>query len=268
MKFEIAIPSYKRSQKLKNQTLAFLRTQPVEWNKITVFLKNDEELASYSNDISGVKFVVCHTEGLAQKRTFIRSYYPEGTLVLGLDDDIKRLKSVRPLEFVPFVERMFELAQQEGCSMWGLYPTNTTNLFYNKDRIAIGFQFLVSCFYGFVARPLTYPEFVASGQDDKWLSLYTYKQEGKLLRYEGAVPDTTYQAVGGLSSVRKEHADKVEDGYKKLAEMFPDLCKYKIKKNGRPDVIFKRTNRIFIPLYSTQQETTTQQESRCEADLD
>ena len=261
MNFQIAIPSYQRAQKLKAQTLNYLRNQDVDWSKITVFLKDEQELAEYRKDISGVKFVVCHTNGLAQKRSFIRSYYPEGTRVVGFDDDIKRIKFLnKSQELVPFINRMFELAEQEACSMWGIYPTNTTNMFYNQDRVAIGFQFVVSCFYGFVARPLSYPDFVSSGQDDKWLSLTLYKQEGKLIRYEGCCPDTTYQAKGGLAQLRKDNAEAVAEGYRQLAHLFPDLCQYKIKKNGRPDVVFKRKVRRFIPLYNNQPATTIQLE--------
>ena len=269
MNFQIAIPSYKRSQKLNEKTLAYLRTLPVEWDKITVFLNSEEELADYKKDISGVRFAVVGGSGIATARTFIRSYYPENTNVLNLDDDIKTIRFLNPdVKPIPLFNRMFELLREQNCSLWGIYPTNTTNMYYNKDRVAIGFQYILGACFGWINKPLQYPEYLNYTLDDRWLSMYCYKQDGKVLRYEGCSAYTNNYSKGGLEEVRKNYRDRWVAAGQTLEAQYPDLCKYQVKKNGKPDVVFKRMNRVFIPLYNTQQETTTQQESRCEADSD
>ena len=250
--FQIAIPSYQRVKKLQNQTLTYLRSQSIDWSKVTIFLKDEEELLSYSKDLSGLRLVVCNTKSLAEKRSFIRRYYPANEPILSMDDDIKNLLFLNPdLELVPFVNRMFALCKQEGATLWGIYPTYATNMFYNKERVAIGLQFINGCFYGFLNDPtIQYPtELFQSGQEDVWLSLYLYNRDKVVLRYEGASPYTWNFGEGGLTEARKKYGSEIETSYRYLAEKFSSYCSFKIKKNGRPDVQFKKTKRRFISLF-------------------
>lgn len=250
--FHIAIPSYKRVAKLKKQTLSFLESQCVDWSKVTIFLKDNEELVSYSRDISGVNFVVCNTKNLAEKRSFIRKYYPVNENILSIDDDIKQIKFLdAEVKFIPFVNRMFALCKEHNATLWGIYPTYTTNMFYNKERVAIGLQFINGCFYGFINdSTVEYPiDILKSGQEDVWLSLYLYERDKSVLRYEGASVNTHFFGEGGLSEARKNFGSEISTSYRFLAETFSSYCSYVIKKNGRPDVRFKKTKRKFISLF-------------------
>lgn len=245
MNFQIAIPSYQRANKLKNQTLAYLKTQDIDFSKVTIFLKNQEEYDTYAQEISGVKMVICNNKSLVEKRTFINKYYPVGERVVSFDDDIKDICFLvdKQQKLIPFIERMFELTIQEQASLWGIYPTYTTNLFYNQDRVTIGFQFIQTTFCGFINKQLEFdPYYIES--EDEWLSLYLYKTEGKTLRYEGASAKTQRFAAGGLQEMRRTH-DLIPIKQKLEAD-FPELCKYKIKKNGRPDIVFNRIKRKVI----------------------
>ena len=48
MKYDIAIPSYKRSKLLKEKTLKILSGIPIE--NITIFVRNQEELDDYTHE--------------------------------------------------------------------------------------------------------------------------------------------------------------------------------------------------------------------------
>jgi hypothetical protein len=246
MNFEIAIPSYQRVEKLQKQTLAYLRTQQIDLNKVTVFVKNQEEYDLYTKQITDIRFVISNNRSLAQKRTFINNYYPEGTRIVCFDDDIKRIKFLnKEQQLLPFINRMFELCEQENTSIWGIYPVNQTNMFYCKDRVAIGLFYIVANFYGFINKKIQFPDIGES--EDLWLSLYLYQTEGKLIRYEGACPDTQYRGKGGYTEARKT-LDIAKIKQEIVAE-YPTLCKYVIRKNGRPDVVFNRGKRRYINLY-------------------
>jgi len=247
MDFEIAIPSYQRAKRCKETTLAYLLSQDIDPKHITIFVKNEEERKAYAEEISGVALVICNNKDLNEKKTFINQYYPLGTKIVNMDDDIKEVVFLHPNQrLVPTIVRMFQLLREENCSVWGVYPVHTSNLYYLKDRVAIGLNFCIGQFHGYINTGTRFPpDFI--GKEDKWLSLNQYVLEGKTLRYEGAVCKTRVFAPGGLTEYRAS-AD-LEASARRLAALFPTLTKFQIKKTGEADVIFKRIPRTFRPLW-------------------
>ena len=246
MDFEIAIPSYQRAKRLKEQTLSYLLSQGVPKEKITIFVKNQEEYERYTQEISGVSIIICLNKTLNDKRTFINYFYPEGTRVVNMDDDIKELSFLNPTrQMIPTFNRLFQMLEEQGCSLWGVYPVYTTNKFYLKERVAVGLNYCVGACFGYINRRLTVSD-KCVGYEDKWTSLYYYKRDGKVLRYEGCCPKTNYFSTGGLAEIRKQ-IDVVPD-LQELAKEYPDCVQFKVKANGRPDLVFKRTKRVFLGL--------------------
>jgi hypothetical protein len=75
--------------------------------------------------------------GLAQQLNFIQFYFQKGQHILRLDDDIKGLHWLnQPRPLIPFVKEMFQIAQEEGSSIWSIQPATT--VFYCWDRVSIG----------------------------------------------------------------------------------------------------------------------------------
>ena len=246
MDFEVAIPSYQRSKKLKDQTLSFLERVNIPKEKITIFLRNNQQAEEYSNDISGYKIVITDTKNLIEKRNFINTYYPEGTKIISIDDDIKDIQFLdQNKNFLSTVERLFKQIEREGCSAFGFYPTTTSNNFYLKERVAFGLHYICFACYGYVNKRLQIPD-IYNLCHDHYFSCYMYFTEGKTVRYEGASIKTTYFGKGGLSEARAN--EDLEKALKYLEEQYPTLVKFSYKKNGRPDVIFKRLKREFKPL--------------------
>jgi hypothetical protein len=246
MNFEIAIPSYQRPKKCKETTLAYLHSQQIDPTRITLFLKNEEELKAYAEEISGIKMVVCLNRNLNEKKTFINQYYPEGQNVLNMDDDIKEVVFLDPTRrFVSVINRLFDLLQEEKCSLFGVYPVHTSNNYYLKERVAVGLNFCIGQLSGFINQKIVFPPLFC-GKEDKWLSLYLYEKEGKTLRYEGACCKSNNNAPGGLTEFRA--TGEIEEEAKALVALFPSLTKFKVKANGDPDVVFNRLPRVFRPL--------------------
>lgn len=236
MDFEIAIPSYRRADILRKKTLAYLSEQHFPADKITIFVSSDDEKKTYEDELvlGSYARIVVAIPGLANKLNFIRQYYPEGTAVLRVDDDIRRIKMLQPRPLFPLVQELFEVSKREGCSLWGIYPVN--NLFFCKERVLVGKVYVIGCFHGFFNdKSVVFPPEISS-QEDKWLSLTHYKKEGKCLRYEGICPDTTYFAHNGLEEWRKAHH---EESVKKMLELFPTECVRKERKDGYADCVWR-----------------------------
>lgn len=245
MDFVVAIPSYSRPIQLRDKTLNFLSVSGVPADIITVFVATESERQIYSeNLIAGTyKEIVVGVPTISAQRSFIRNYYPEGTKVLSVDDDIKKIKMLNPRPLIPIINQLFKWCEEENITTWGIYPVN--NLFYCKERAITGLSYIVACFYGFINKNDTeYPPWYC--KEDKWYSIHRYLKDGATLRYEGMCPDTTYYGRGGLSCYRtlvleKEHTEQI-------VALFPNIAKYQLKKNGHSEVSFKtiKTKTLFM----------------------
>jgi hypothetical protein len=133
MNYNIAIPSYQRSQQLREKTLLLLYKHKIPLEKITIFVANEAEHHKYqhmlkSTPYDGVKLIV-GVPGMGAVRNFIRSYYPVGTRVFHMDDDlvdILRKKSDKVMLPVQNLEtevilRGFEALETYNANIFGIY---------------------------------------------------------------------------------------------------------------------------------------------------
>ena len=233
---EIAIPSYKRSSILKRKTLAFLESEGFPKEQITIFVADSNEFQSYREDLGNEYKIVVGFKGISNQRLFIRNYYPEGTRVLSLDDDIRKIKFLHPRPFKELAETLFESCQQENLTTWGIYPVN--NLFFCKERILIGSLYIIACCYGFINKKDLLSYSPVDDKEDFWYTLKRIELDGAVLRYEGACPDTDYYASGGLAETRTLESER--KAAEEVCRLFPENTKFLIKKNGHPEVKIKR----------------------------
>jgi|688.fasta_scaffold07436_5 hypothetical protein len=231
---KIAIPSYKRADVLKQKTLSFLDSEGFPKEDITIFVANQTEAEIYKGVIGTDYTIVVGVPRISRQRSFIRNYYPEDELILSLDDDIKGIKFLRNnLDLKTLALLMFQICLDEGLTTWGIYPVN--NLFFCKDRVLIGNFYIIGCCYGFINKkdmeecPLEVDE-----KEDFWYSLKRIELDGAVVRYDGACPDTTYYAKGGLAETRTLETERT--AAEKVCGWFPGLTKFITKKNKHPDV--------------------------------
>lgn len=243
---KVAIPSYQRAETLKAKTLKFLLEEGFDPKDIYVFVSNEQELVTYKRVIdTPLNWVVCPVNSDVGKRTHMKNFFPIGEEILSVDDDVKRIKFLENKPVKPFVERMFQLCKEEKVTLWGIYPVNQTNMFYCKERLVKGNLYCIGCFWGIVnVETEDFPE--VNGKADKWLSCVRIKRDGATLRYDGACPDTSYYVgKGGMTEQRTYEME--EKSSQLIANQFPDLVRYKLKKNGHPDVEFIRKRPTLLP---------------------
>jgi hypothetical protein len=90
MDYKIAIRSYKRSHLIGNMTLKVLEYNNISKEKINVFVADEEEKLLYEKAIGDrVNSIIVGKLGGWQQTIFIQEYYPLGTPILFLDDDLE-----------------------------------------------------------------------------------------------------------------------------------------------------------------------------------
>lgn len=241
MDYHIAIPSYRRSGQIVRKTIATLSRAGLS-HRATIFVADEAELAEYRITCHDLRIVV-GKPGLVAQRAFISSYYPEGSLIVYLDDDIicfktladGKLQKTDALE--SFFQKAFATMTEAGARIWGVYPAANKLFMERQPAIGYGLNFIIGTCYGIVNTAVPVLEFT-NNQDDKERTIRYWLTDGKLVRFNHWTINTRYLGTGGL-----DHPDRIEQiaaETKVLAEKWPELITriYKSKR-GIYDTRFK-----------------------------
>lgn len=261
MEYQIAIPSYKRAELLKQKTIALLERFNVSKDKITIFVANEEEAEIYKKALPDYTIVVA-VKGLLAARAFYNSYYPKDTRILNLDDDMAELKqrnAVDKLEdysgsFDDIVKLGFSICEAEGARLWGINPVS--NAFFMKDCVTVGLRYICGNFHGSYAG-----DEVVTGADrankessgeDFETTLRSFVRYGAVVRIEYLCPTTKYFAGGGIDAELKDNGipDRQTDHKAALydiAARFPDLATIVTKANDVTNIRLKPVTYKKIP---------------------
>ena len=94
MLFHICIPSYNRPKIINEKSLAFLKKMGIDQKMVEVIVETNEMKADYLNINPNLNIIVSNTNGIKEKRNFVRNYYRNETNItnlLCLDDAPKTL---------------------------------------------------------------------------------------------------------------------------------------------------------------------------------
>lgn len=252
MDFVICIPSYGRSTIINNQTLKMLRDNNIQNDLIKVFVV-EEEKELYKSVVENDIEIIVGEKGIVKQRAFIENYFPEGTSIVSLDDDIKSVDlSLVPelIDLLGFFIKAFAECKERNSYIWSVYPV--FNKFFRKDRepLSTCLNFCVGAFYGFINRP-NCPDLKIKAcidgdgiKEDIEKTILYFKKDGIVLRYNTIGFKTTYYGnVGGLGNF-KERLETSNQNVKKLAIEYPTYGKIRIRKNGMSEFVLNKLNPI------------------------
>jgi hypothetical protein len=227
---EVAIPSYKRSNSISHKTLAFLSSVAYPADKITIFVANEEEAQIYYKAVPRTLYgkLVVGIKGLMEQRAFISNYYPEDTILIQMDDDVKKIDS--PVPFLTLIQNAVELLEKKKGGLWGVMPNDDKRRY--KDSTTTHLTHILGSF--FVCRNHRDIVITATEKEDYERSILYFLKYGEVYRYRGAGVSTTYN-VGGGGLQGEGRVSKMEHDVKNLLKLYPLYCLRKDKK-GMPDM--------------------------------
>ena len=245
MPFRIAIPSYKRAQTLRKKTLTCLEREgvPLEW--VEVFVASEAERDLY-REVCGDRIQIhVGVPGIHRQRQFIHDFYEEGERVFCMDDDIRALRRCKEWAGVPLMDllvRFFNLAEEEGCRLWGIYPTD--HGLQLKPRGVVGLRYCIGSCFGMKNWKGT--EYPYPTTEDFVRTLEAYRLDGRVLRFEGVGPTTTYfKEPGGLQEYRT--AERQDAEMTALVNEYPALVVPRYREGRYSDVRFKvKTEKVIV----------------------
>ena len=256
MNYEIAIPSYKRPDRVVSETLTTLQRHGADMTRVTVFTANEEETADYEKAIYGAGFdevtVAQGVLGIANQRIFISGkYYDKGTRVVSLDDDVSKIqltdgKKLYDFEgdFDTIVQKGFEVCDESGARIWGINPC--ANGFFMKNTITVGLRYICAIFYGFYAGDEAIngaDRGTESSGEDYEATLRSFVENGSVVRFDGITVKTKYFAAGGIQAqLGGDAKNRYEDHARVLESIvakYPDLSKTYEKAGGVTNIKLK-----------------------------
>jgi hypothetical protein len=249
------IPSLSRIDTLKNKSLHVLRDVPK--SQIYIFVVK-EEYEDYRKSLDPLINVIIGPLGLHHMRNFIRLYFPEGTKMVCMDDDIAQLcimkenaliedrkKAARYPLFennLAFLEDAFETLEATGLTFFGIYPVKNGYFMKTLPYKSTDLRFCVGTFWGCINDHSADLMLNIEEKEDFERTLLYYKRDKGVLRFNTICADTKYyKEKGGLQSrgLDRKETSKISCGY--LIATFPEYCKlYTSKKSGIHEVRLKK----------------------------
>ena len=202
----------------------------VDPNKVTIFVGDLDQEKEYRNVLSDTQYknIVVGVPGMGAIRNFIQQYYPEGTYILNLDDDLieihyrkneKVLESITNLDDV--VKAGFEACEKNNANLWGVYAAS--NPFFMHDRVAVGLYYVIGSMWGCINHHGDKYNVSLDDKEDYERSLKYYIADGAVCRLDYiTVKSNYYKEPGGMQVTRT--SERIEESAKILAERYPDYC--------------------------------------------
>ena len=246
--YQIAIPSYKRPQRIAETALAYLDSTNIDMSRVTVFLADEEESEAYRKTLErfpGVRTAVGCGKGLANARNAINDHYPAGTRLMEIDDDVLRIwektgedgsnemKHCTDLEAL--IAKAFDAANG---TLWCIYP-NKNPFFMKRDKIRTsGLWYAEGAVFGYVVQHRPYEYVDLDHGEDYLRSLQFFEAHGAVTRIDGYGAQSRYwDEPGGLQEIRTP--ELISQSLKEIEARYPHLTTLYYDKKGRPNLRLK-----------------------------
>ena len=248
--YQIAIPSYKRDKTLRDKTLRVLERYGVDPRKVTIFVANQEELEIYKDTLGDSPYanLVVAIKGIMEVRNFMWNYFPEGTPVLFMDDDltaVKRLQKERGGKlslidvndlYAEVVVPGFTSAREYNAYLWGIFAASNAMFMSanseddvddevaSPDEVIIGNQYIIGSFFGAVIRHKENLLVGCADKEDHERSVVHFIEDGRTLKLKYITVESNYYGEqGGLQEFRT--LETVSEGAKYMKQKYPQYVR-------------------------------------------
>lgn len=229
VEYKVVIPTYKRSETLRDKTLALLQKYEIPPERIYIFVADEEEKKLYEQTLPKYyKEIVVGEVGMRAIRNFIQDYFPEGEKLLNMDDDIRALKirvnerEGKDLESLKnLIERGFELSERFGARLWGVYPTY--NPMFMRNKVSADLRYIIGAFWGVTNTHDKDTYVTLDDKEDFERTIKFYIKDGRVLRFNNiGIESAYYTEPGGMQVERTE--SRVTSSGMYLVQKYPTLC--------------------------------------------
>jgi hypothetical protein len=219
----IVIPTYKR---YNIKTITLLEKEGFTPDEITIYVANQEEYDIYVKNYPKYNIIIGVITIKAQ-REFIQSQYPEGTILISMDDDIEDYKH-KDKNLRQIFNECVEYLSQSSTGLLSFNPSSNP-YFSLKDwkfkegrYLCVGFVHIFKVDHSIIGD-------IDCVEDYDRTMMYI-KKYGFIIRYGQVCFKTKYCSDGGLSEYRTR--DVYLECVNKLLLKYPNDLYFNIQKSG------------------------------------
>lgn len=265
----IVIPTYNRPELIQVKTLALLHRHKINPNQITLFVANKEQSDLYKEKVPAFLYgsIVVGVIGLKNQRNFIMDYYPEGTQIVQMDDDLDKImelvvkrretrktkksmltrkssveKSVKPIvDLDGFIRKAFSICKEKKIYLWGVYPLS--NARFMTPTMTTDLRFIVGPMWGIINRHRQDLRLTIDEKENAERTLQHWVIDNAVLRFNNIGIETRYyKNKGGMQNEGKNRKEEALKSVYYLHQKYPNITKiYLGKKSGVPEIKMIRT---------------------------
>tara|TARA_R110002126_G_scaffold64239_1_gene164665 strand:+ start:1879 stop:3192 length:1314 start_codon:yes stop_codon:yes gene_type:complete len=237
--YRIAIPTYNRPNIIFNKTLCYLNNCEIDRTKIDIFIKDDEQIEMYGEELQDYNIIKHEQDGIGATRNYIRTHYYESDTkyVACFDDDIDYVKEMDlPIYNLDYVLKcFFGKTEEVGLNIWGVNPHK--NAYYYSNKMTTDLRYMCGAFFGFIVDKNK--EFIHSQYNH--LEDYSFSCE-HFIRDKGVVKfcnygfKTKYFGDGGINDTYgglKKRVAATKILCKEFQEQYGKMCRVKTKEWGK-----------------------------------
>jgi len=247
--YQIAIPSFMRDQTLAKKTLKVLEHYKIDPKRVTIFMANEEEREKYAKTLAASPYqnLVIAQQGIKEVRNFMWNYYPEGTPVLFMDDDLNKIEILDPADrkklisapdlFEDVVKSGFHAMRENNAYLWGIYAAGNAGFMAgmksdpeadqsgeNSAAITIGNVYIIGSFFGAIIRHDPKLLVGCADKEDHERSVAHFIKDGRVVRLDFATVDSGYYTEkGGLQETRTDETVRIGAEY--MLKHYPKYVK-------------------------------------------
>ena len=236
MDYQIAIPSYKRPETIKNKTLKLLMDHNIDKNKITIFVADNDEEKIYKQSLSNEYKIVVGVHTIGNQRNFIERYYNENTKVVMFDDDldgvfIKNENNLDPIDNIEndLIINGFNECIKNNSYVFGVYAA--ANAYFMLNRIYTKLCYIPGGVFGVIIQHDNFLQRKTNHGEDYEYSIRQYIKNKIVVRFDYiTIKSKFFKEQGGLQTIRTKQY--IYDSIKWIQDEFPEYCKMYIRKSS------------------------------------
>ena len=236
MDYQIAIPSYKRSETIKNKTLKLLMDHNIDKNKITIFVADNDEEKIYKQSLGNEYKIVVGVHTIGNQRNFIERYYNENTKVVMFDDDldgvfIKNENNLDPIDNIEndLIINGFNECIKNNSYVFGVYAA--ANAYFMLNRIYTKLCYIPGGVFGVIIQHDNFLQRKTNHGEDYEYSIRQYIKNKIVVRFDYiTIKSKFFKEQGGLQTIRTKQY--IYDSIKWIQDEFPEYCKMYIRKSS------------------------------------
>lgn len=215
--YRIAIPTHRRHETIKEQTLSLLSG----YENIDIFISDEHDYNLYRQTLPTNNLILTNTNSVCEKFNYIQNYYPEGEFIFVMEDDIKQIKTLYDYDTKKLLDFIYNFCTKNDIKCAGVYPSS--NEFYMSKTIDIGLTYIVANLYAFTALNDDRLNCILKTKNDYERSVKYYQVYGKIARFNFAACKTNnYTNKGGMQTENNRDADELEASTQ-LIQMYPSI---------------------------------------------